>query len=1705
MADKKPIDIKEPDSYRKQQALIDLEVEQGEAQSEQLVVSNWPLSSINMADDKVQLPKFNGDDFPVWKTRLEKIVAARGYERVLKIEEKDLKQGDDRAAYVRANAWVESLILTSLTDTYARAVLRSPSAKQMYEKLGAIHQKKSSASRLLIQQRFHQLQMAANEKVSDYVSRAEYLASQLKDLGVTSVSDEEVANKIVLGLPKRYISFISQYSQWAQKDKSLETLFPRLLAEEELVDRFRNLSTSEQASGSALSTEAKRGRYKDKQKKGQRYNNKDSYKDSNKKRDNDKNKRKTGKNQCFACKEEGHWKKDCPKLTKKAPADANIAASAIVAEIECNIATDVEWLLDSGASHHMTYEKHDFSNYEPLKVPLLVRFGNYQTAKGIAVGDVIVETAIGDKIRSVTLKSVLHVPAMRRKLISLSCISANGKGIFNNREIQISDDSGPLLVAKRQNGLYRVELKTLEANSANVVEPDLVRLWHARLAHVHTAAILKTAQSKAVIGLEGLEKAKLVSKDVHNRIDCLACAQGKQARKHFGHRTTPRATEPGERVHSDLCGPIGTSSLSGKNYFMLFKDEFSNYRHVFFIKTKGEQFDCLRAYVALFTADTKKTVKRLITDRGSEYMSNQIQEYLRDNKIAHEPCAPYTPEQNGFIERENRTVMEAARSMLFHKKLPESFWGEAVNTAVYTLNRVVNSSNAEKTPYELYHNRKPNVSQMRVFGCLAMMKQQEKKRSGYQKKLEARAKPYYFVGYERDFTYRLVDKETGKLSISREVQFDESKTLEHESGTYTQLDKFLEESNVIVSAGESIQELDKEIKESELEEDPGLYELPEPVRAEETETRSRYGLRPRAGDGTVQRQQGEAQSAAVSWALNAYCEDPTTFDEAVSGPDAKLWRKAMSEELDSLHKNSTWDLVRLPEGRKPIKNKWVFKVKRRTDGSVERYKARLVACGYSQKEGIDYKETFSPVVRLESVRILLAIVARDDLELMHFDVKTAFLNGMLEEEIYMDQPRGYPEKSGYVCKLKRSLYGLKQASRAWNTCFVDFLRKFQLTPLMKDECILVRRSTKDSRKLYIAVYVDDGLVCCDDVRLLKEVVDHLKSRFEITVMEPKCFVGLQIERDRSKRKLSISQSYYIGLVAKRFGLENCMSESVPMRTDQKLHAGGIVDGNKHKIVNVPYREAIGSLMYAMLGSRPDISFAVSKLARFCESPCLVHWEAVKRVIRYLYTTRNLGIVFKTNAAQSKSQEGLVCFVDADHAMTIDDRKSTSGCLIKFCDAPIIWKTNKQSVVSQSTTESEFIAASLGIRETLWIRQLLKELLVDEVEKPTSIYIDNQGALKIIRNNQIHSKTKHIDIKFMLARDETDKRHIELKYIESENQQADILTKALEPGKFGKMRAMLGLGVLLVSILAVTVHAAPTRWVKQPHTITFHYRYPCDNILNDNYDKLTEESWEVYKCKEYFAKWKRMTKEVAMCRAASRYARSPLALIAGTAGRTVAKELATIAWTAGSNFIRSKIEPHPVDRHSILTELDKQSDITYFRNKGQDYLNMYSNIGQTNPAVAQRYAAELPATAISSSEIDGNLVADIANLEVIAQKCRAGKMAVRELNDMLNTNSFEKYSDDDTEIVKFDADHQSITFMFNTYQKDEHIDNSSPNTKGEKAPYAVVIVGIGLVTLLCLLIACLLHNTLRKAPDTSEQIVMGAPEVGNSDYMFIRRS
>jgi transposase InsO family protein len=553
------------------------------------------------------------------------------------------------------------------------------------------------------------------------------------------------------------------------------------------------------------------------------------------------------------------------------------------------------------------------------------------------------------------------------------------------------------------------------------------------MAHVNLEYLLLMDKNKTVKGLD-------IQGGNTDKQFCEGCTLGKQSRHSFKSLNRERKTAPGKLIHCDLCGPIHVTSAGGMRYFMLLKDDYSDYRTVYFLKEKSaeEVTERIQDFINQVKYDLPEGLDSfhcLKTDQGLEFMNDKLETLLRKKGIKHITSTPYTPEQNGVIERDNRTVMEAARSMIFTSKMDKKYWCEAINTAVYLLNRTTNKRLKSTTPYELWTGQKPNLSHIRIFGTEAWKKTEHFQR----KKLDEKSKKRILVGYEPNKSYRLLDPETGKIELSCSVIFNEKEII---SKDYIFWEDHLEETrkqeNDPQDTNSGIQETHEEPEEGEV------TEIEENGEGETPSTQKRKPYRPRGErwkelpPPLTTRRRETSQANLISSCL-LLTGEPATPEEALSGKESTEWKKAMDEEMKSLHENNTWTLVPKPTDRKLVDCRWIYKRKEKSDGTLDRYKARLVARGFKQVYGIDYEETYSPVVKFPSIRLLLSLAASEDMEILQFDIKTAFLYGELEEEIFMTQPEGYEEGRGLVCHLQKSLYGLKQSPRQWNKKFHNFL------------------------------------------------------------------------------------------------------------------------------------------------------------------------------------------------------------------------------------------------------------------------------------------------------------------------------------------------------------------------------------------------------------------------------------------------------------------------------------------------------------------------------------------------------------------------------------------------------------------------------------------------------------------------------------------
>ncbi|KAL2248697.1 UNVERIFIED_CONTAM: Retrovirus-related Pol polyprotein from transposon TNT 1-94 [Sesamum indicum] len=777
---------------------------------------------------------------------------------------------------------------------------------------------------------------------------------------------------------------------------------------------------------------------------------------------------------------------------------------------------------------------------------------------------------------------------------------------------------------------------------------------------------------------------------------------------------TPRK-EKLELVHTDLWGPAPVSSLGGSTYYMTFVDDSTRKVWVYFLKRKSNAFDTFRRWRALVENETGLQVKCLRSDNGGEYSSEGIKNYCADHGIRMQKTIPGTPQQNGVAERMNRTLNERARCMQLKSGLPKMFWADAVNTAAFLINRGPSVPLNNRIPEEVWSGKKVDLSFLRTFGCSAYILNDDRT------KLDAKSIKCTFIGYGTDeFGYRFWDDQNRKIIRSRNVIFNEDVMYNDRKVSPDDDKKEREFVDLDISNSEIMRPADTDSVGVKTDETEQTEIEPEPV-SEEPITESSTPL-----------------------AL-----EPKCYAEAVNDVHKSKWELAMNDEMNSLKKNNTWELCQLPKGKKALQNRWVYRVKEESDGK-KRYKARLIVKGFQQRYGINFTDLFTPVVKLTTIRLVLSMM----------DVNTAFLHGDLEEEIYMVQLEGCNGDDQQVCRLKKSLYGLKQAPRQWYRKFDNFMLEIGFSRCNADHCCCVKRF--DEFFIILLLYVDDMLIAGSNVKKINRLKDQLSRKFDMKDLgEARQILGMKTTRDKGIGKLWLSQSDYIEKVLCRFKMENAKPVGTPLGNQFKLSNSDSpqTDSERAKMRVTPYASAIGSLMYAMICTRPDIAHAVGVVSRFMSNPGVMHWEADR------------ALVF------GKGKLTLFGFGDADFAGSdYDKRRSTTGYVFTYGGTAVSWVSKLQKVVTLSTTEAEYVAVTEAAKELIWLQHFLGEL--GKPQADVILHSDSQSAIHLAKNPAFHSWTKHIEIKYHFIRQLLEKKALQLEKIQGEKNPADMLNKAV---------------------------------------------------------------------------------------------------------------------------------------------------------------------------------------------------------------------------------------------------------------------------------------------------------------------------------------
>ncbi|KAJ9556912.1 hypothetical protein OSB04_011526, partial [Centaurea solstitialis] len=1055
------------------------------------------------------------------------------------------------------------------------------------------------------------------------------------------------------------------------------------------------------------------------------------------------------------------------------------------------------WYVDSGCSRHMTGYKELLHNFVE-RPGGTVSFGNKTT--GVIKGYSILTNG------RVSIKNVLYVEGLSHNLFSASqfCDGYNIVLFSIINCLIINSDGVEIFEGRRFYNLYVVDFPVIDSSKPVCLFSKATKgeswLWHRRFSHQNFSDISKLANGGLVKGLPKLtfDRDSL----------CPACQMGKMKRSSHKSKTESSCQSPLEMIHMDLCEPMTIQSISGKKYILVMVDEYSRYTWLEFLRMKSEALELIIKFIKRILVLLQLPVRKIRSDNGTEFKNATLDAYLTSVGISHNFSGAYTPQQNGVVERRNRTLVEAARTMLAYSGLPLTFWAEAVSTACFTQNRTIINKRFKKTPYHIINRRVPNVKFFHVFGCRCYILNNRDNLG----KFDRKADEGYFLGYSlTSKTFRVYNKRTKMVTETVYVTFDEtvSMTSEHSSselGIHSQastttsdsitdpnsseldllfMDAFLdicadnedlilsrnprvdihevlEPSSVndsgpsenICSTSNSDQAIPvPSVEQSELTPDdqskiPSIIDENDsqnnvddlailPAQLKWTRAHPLYNVIGDVNDGV------KTRSASANYCLyKSFLSviEPKNVSQALEDSD---WLLAMQEELLQFKRNKVYRLVPRPQDKSIIKTKWIFRNKKDESGLIVRNNARLVAKSYSQQEGIDYDETFAPVARIEAIRIFLAYAAHKNIKVFQMDVKSAFLNGVLHEEVSIEQPEGFvdPDFPDHVCILDKALYGLKQAPRAWYETLTNHLLSKGFKRGTIDTTLFLKKDGDDL--LLVQIYVDDIIFGSTNPELCTKFSKIMETEFEMSMMgELNFFLGIQVKQNPNG--IFINQSKYIKDMLKKFHMTDCSPIKTPMPTGNLLGPDLASKSVDQKI----YRSMIGSLLY-LTATRPDIMFSTCFCARFQANPKESHLAAVKRILRYLKGTPEMGLWYPKDSSFE-----LISFTDSDYGGCKLDRKSTSGSCQFLGDKLVSWTSKKQNCVSTSTAEAEYVAAASCCSQVLWMKTQLLDYGYKLKRVP--IYCDSESAIAITSNPVQHSKTKHIDIRYHFIKDNVEK-------------------------------------------------------------------------------------------------------------------------------------------------------------------------------------------------------------------------------------------------------------------------------------------------------------------------------------------------------------
>jgi hypothetical protein len=1110
------------------------------------------------------------------------------------------------------------------------------------------------------------------------------------------------------------------------------------------------------------------------------------------------------------------------------------------------------WTYDSACTEHLTGKPSHFTTYDDFQNPIPIYGIGINVVYAYGHGIVTLQNSLGNTHRFnevwwvPALKDSIISKARTKRDGLITTMSPDERITLHSVDSNFSITSTEVDAMTLFTNVSAVELypdssvSTQTSTHDDSASLDIVlkinipssQLDHERLGHASTARL-------RLVGIS------------YTSGNCHECRLGKQTRLPFPRQITITVTLKLERVYSDLC-PVTPISFGLAKYFITFIDELTRYCWIYLLPDKSSAtiLRILQIWSALVQNQSGTEVQHLRTDQGSEYTGETLKTvttFLQDKGITHETTSAHSSSSNGIAERMNRTLMNMVRPMLLKSKVPSPFWAEALNTATKIRNRLPTSSLPDNiSPHQAWFGTVPSIKHFRQFGCIAYVTIYKPKH-----KVDARAIQGCLLGYKGTSQYRVYLPDTQKVVTSKHVTFMENQFLDpivFSGIPYADRPLLVPEKHTSMELDDDDDTENED--EEDLPESTPLPPMPQylPVRSEEPSQQPHAGQQPlwpippltipapeddgppseplprspiprvsppaiieqptivelppqpppprrserlhKPSDKKVQSDAGAKLAFALATYIPSFAPPvvPRTVKEALSSPYAAQWTTAINNELTSLDKNGTFQIVPRPSHQHAVGSKFVFTIKD-AEGASPRFKTRFVGKGYTQVPGVDYDDTFAPVIKATSTRVLFSQAASDGHLLNAFDVETAYLNSTMDRELYVELPETFSDsrypRRDFVLQALKSLYGFKQSAYLWSNDIKEKLLALGFIQSDADEGVFLSAN----KHITVALYVDDGLIKAEHQQEIDWVITQLSNHYTIRNLgAPKKFLGLNIHRPDPRGSITISQGTYARKLLAKFDMETCHSVKAPCDGNASaLHA--LTDEETPASDPELYRSITSSIMHLAVWTRPDISYIVNKLCQYNHNPSEIHSKSAKHLLRYIAGTLDYGITYshkEGNALYGMFMDyndygqstPLYGYSDASGASDPDDRCSTSGYVFFYNNGAVIWASRKQKyTVALSSMESEYVALTEAAKEAAFLRKLLKSLDLAQTA-PTLILTDSESALRNIKNNINHTRAKHIDTRHHYIRMAYNAGEVDIRHIPSVSQTADILTKPL---------------------------------------------------------------------------------------------------------------------------------------------------------------------------------------------------------------------------------------------------------------------------------------------------------------------------------------